>query len=119
MICCGQNREVVKKGFKPCFNKKAITEKFYARHDQLIENPNYRGSYELYSEEIQRRQSHDPHNNMLAPRTENQVYGWLQFLAFKYEAGYDKFLFHRSRPTDENMKIQFAVNLATLRGMKR
>uniref|UniRef100_W8AFZ3 Uncharacterized protein n=1 Tax=Ceratitis capitata TaxID=7213 RepID=W8AFZ3_CERCA len=117
MTCCG---EIVRStGFKPDFNVKALSEKFYARHEKLLPDPNYAESYKRYSEEIDKRQNLTPHTMNLAPRTENQVYGWLQHLAFEYEPGYERMIFHRARRTDEDIKIQNQINLAVLRGLKR
>nr|XP_036222153.1 uncharacterized protein LOC118681476 [Bactrocera oleae] len=117
MTCCGEVD--TRKGFKPSYNVKALTEKFYARHDTLNEDPKIGLSYKHYCEEIEKRQNYTPRTFYLTPRTENQVYGWLHHLSFKYEPGYEQMLFHRARQSDPDIKIQNEINLAVLRGLRR
>lgn len=117
MTCCGEVN--TSKGFKPKYNVKALTEKFYARHETLHSDPNDARNYKHYCEEIAKRQNYTPRTIYLTPRTENQVYGWLQHLAFKYDPGYEQMLFHRARQSDPDIKIQYQINLAVLHGLRR
>lgn len=115
MTCCKPQN---KPKFQPNFRERALTEKFYARHDHLKLNVKYAEKYEIYASSIGNRQRTAFRENRLVPLTENQTYGWLSHLAFDYSTGYDPHLFKHHFHTHESIKTQLRVITDLLRHRK-
>lgn len=115
MTCC---KPQDKSKFRPNFREKALTEKFYARHDHLKLDEKYAKVYEIYASNIASRQKTAFRENRLVPLTENQVYGWLSHLAFDYSTGCDPHLYRHHFHTHESIKTQLRVITDLLRHRK-
>ena len=112
MSCC-RKRKLKERSFRPNYAFKALTEKFYARHDNveiLVDNLK---NYTYFANQIEKRLRFDRRDYYHAPITENQTYGWLERLAEKY-TGLDAEILVHKPPYDEMMhvikQIAFDVN---------
>uniref|UniRef100_W8CDF6 Uncharacterized protein n=1 Tax=Ceratitis capitata TaxID=7213 RepID=W8CDF6_CERCA len=105
MACCKEKDTQ----YRPDFRGKALTEKFYARHDQLTLHGKYKEKYDLYASNIRIRQSTGVRDHRLTPLTENQIYGWLSHLAEDYSTGYDPYIFRHHYHTHETIRTQLRI----------
>lgn len=119
MACC-KNTFGKETEFRPNYAFKALTEKFYARHDNIDLVSTRLERYAHFEAEIEKRLKYDARNRYYAPITENQTYGWLERLAENY-TGLDREILMHYMPRDEVMHVekQIAFDVNREKQMKK
>ncbi|KAI5638380.1 hypothetical protein NE865_09014 [Phthorimaea operculella] len=62
--------------YRPNFGSVPVTGKFYASHDQIMEERDEKAKIDEYHENVASMRAKGPHTKYPAPATENQRYGW-------------------------------------------
>lgn len=117
MTCCNTNNINRNDNyFRPNYRKKALTEKFYARHESFDCDPKLSSSPKVkhYMDWISKQSSSILKNRALAPITENQKYGWLIHL-IETQDEMDSNLLYYGRKNDSQIKIMAVIEAETKR----
>lgn len=113
MACCknapGEDRE-----FRPNYSFKALSEKFYARHDNIDSVSSRLTRFPYFDAEIEKRMNYDARKRYYAPITENQTYGWLEYLAERY-TGLDGEILMHQLTSDDVMKMEKEIAIDVIR----
>ncbi|CAD6992586.1 unnamed protein product [Ceratitis capitata] len=93
--------------YRPNYRYKALTEKFYARHEAFDFDSNLLNSPKVdnYVDLITQYHNNTLRNRSLAPITENQKYGWLLHMAYGPQDEMDYGLLHYGRRDDSQIKL--------------
>uniref|UniRef100_A0A0A1X284 Inosine-5'-monophosphate dehydrogenase n=1 Tax=Zeugodacus cucurbitae TaxID=28588 RepID=A0A0A1X284_ZEUCU len=107
MPCCKTNDVNSKDNYiRPIYRKKALTEKFYARHESFDCDPKVLNSPNVirYMKWISKERASTLQTRQLVPITENQTYGWLIHLVDAPDE-MDRDITYYSRKNDSQLKI--------------
>lgn len=115
MFCCGGRSTasdgVLERVFRPDFNIKPLTRKFYAKHDMETGLGRFKDNIPTYEAIIHKRQIRVLPND-ICPITTNQHYGWLYDKVIDYPNALDKDLFIRRHHTDKDIALMITINLS-------
>lgn len=115
MFCCHGKRAAsegaLERVFRPEFDFKPLTLKFYARHDVESALGQYENNIPKYEAIIHKRQIRI-HPNDVCPVTTNQHYGWLYNKEIEYNNELDKDLFIRRHHTDKDIELIITINFS-------
>lgn len=117
MPCCNsKNINHNDNYFRPNYRMKALTEKFYARHESFECDSKLSSSPKVnhYMDWISKQRSNALKNRTLAPITENQKYGWLIHLVDAPDE-IDSSLLYYGRKNDSQIQLMAIIEAETKR----
>uniref|UniRef100_A0A1A9WZZ8 Uncharacterized protein n=1 Tax=Glossina brevipalpis TaxID=37001 RepID=A0A1A9WZZ8_9MUSC len=103
MACCRPKHNTDRLAFKPDYDTRPLTEKFYSRYERVPVDST--PEVEKYEKEIERIRSRDFRCTAKLPRFTNQVYGWLPGYKIRFLQYCDKNIYNSPAVKEALKKI--------------